>query len=140
MLLLCLPLALAAEPAPTVARAAEAPTYAIAGGAGTARLLLNASQGAPAAVSHLVLAPGAEVPPHRHDSSAELLYVETGQVTMVIGGQTWTAGPGDAILIPAGVEHSARVLGKIQPLEAVQIYVGPGPEQRFTQGPPAKEE
>lgn len=140
MLPLCLAAALAAEPAPAVVTGADAPTYAIANGAGTAALLLNASQGAPAALSHLVLAAGAEVPPHRHDDSVEMLYVETGQVSMIVGGQTLRAGPGDAIFIPAGVEHSAKVLGKIQPLQAVQIYVGPGPEQRFTAGPPTKEE
>lgn len=112
----------------------DAPTYVIAGGKGQATLLLNASHGAPAALSVLELAPGAEVPEHVHEQSAEMLYVESGDVEMVIAGQRLKAGPGDAILIPAGAPHAAKVTSASGPLRAVQVYVGPGPEQRFASG------
>lgn len=114
---------------------ATAPRYVIAGGKGSATLLLHKANGAPeAALSVLVLAPGAVVPEHVHQDSVEILYVETGTVRMVVGGQTLTAGPGDAIRIPAGVRHSAQVTSRFEPLHTVQVYVGPGPEQRFATG------
>jgi putative monooxygenase len=131
-----LPVALAADPAPqAVMKGQDAPTYAIAGGKGSAQLLLNASTGSKeAALSVLVLAPGVEVPAHRHEGAAEMLYVEEGAVEMTIGGVKHTAVAGDAIYVPPGVEHSARVTTKLTPLRAVQVYVGPGPEQRFASG------
>ena len=117
-----------------VVTAAQAPTFAIAGGKGTAQLFVNATTGAhEAALTVLRLEAGAAVPPHVHDGSAELLYIERGEVEMTIGGQTHRAGPGDAVYIPPRVEHSARVTGG--PLVAVQVYAAPGPEQRFTAGP-----
>lgn len=112
-----------------------APVHLIAGGKGTAKVLLDASTGAnAAALTLLTLTPGAEVPEHVHDGSTEILYVEDGTVEMTIAGQRYTAGPGDVVHIPAGVKHAARVSGRFQPLRAVQVYVGPGPEQRFRQG------
>jgi quercetin dioxygenase-like cupin family protein len=109
-----------------------APSYRIAAGKGTATLLLGPANGTPeAALDVLTFEDGAAVPPHVHDASAELLYVLEGRVEMVIGGQVVVAEKGDAIRIPAGVEHSARAVGT---LRAVQVYVGPGPEQRFTAG------
>jgi putative monooxygenase len=113
----------------------SAPVHLIAGGKGSVRLLLDASTGASAAaLTHLTLAPGAEVPEHVHDGSVEILYVEQGTVQMTVAGKVKTAGPGDAVYIPAGTKHAAKVTGRFQPLRAVQVYVGPGPEQRFRQG------
>ena len=51
-----------------------------------------------------------------------------------IAGKTMTASAGDAVYIPANTEHSARVVGAKESVIAVQIYAGPGPEQRFTKG------
>ncbi len=125
---------LAGAPAGQVVSADAAPTHLIAGGKGQATLLLGAAQGAPAALSLLLLGPGAEVPEHVHETSAEILYVEEGRVEMVVAGQTLRARAGDAIYIPANTPHSAKTLGRLTPLRAVQVYVGPGPEQRFTAG------
>lgn len=109
-----------------------AAAYRIADGKGVATLLHNSSTGAEAAaLSVLALGPGAQVAAHVHDSSVEILYVMEGQVRVVIAGQVFEAGPGDAIYIPANTQHSAEVVAA---LKAVQVYVGPGPEQRFTSG------
>jgi len=117
---------------------AEAPLYVIAGGKGRARLYLNASTGArDAALSVLRLDVGADVPTHAHAASAEILLVEQGRISMVIGGRTYRAGAGDAVYIPAGVEHSAH---PEETVTAVQVYVGPGPEQRFAKGQRVREE
>ena len=113
-----------------------APTHEIANGLGLAQLFINETTGAPdVAVSVLTLAPGAAVPEHAHETSSETLFVETGRVEMVIDGVAFAAGAGDAIHIPAGALHSAQVIGGAESLRAVQVYVGPGPEQRFTAGP-----
>ncbi len=128
-MLLLLPLALAADP---VVDGDTAPAYKILAGKGTAELLLNASTGSPeAALGLLTLADGAEVAPHVHADSVEILYVLEGRAEMVIGGVKWVAEKGDAVRIEKGAEHSAKVVGS---LEAVQVYVAAGPEQRFTAG------
>ncbi|WP_163991644.1 cupin domain-containing protein [Pyxidicoccus caerfyrddinensis] len=113
----------------------EAPRHIIAGGKGRATLLLNPSTGATAAsVTLLELQPGAEVPEHTHDTSAEILYIEEGTAEMAVSGEKLRVGKGDAVYIPAGAKHSARV-SPGPTFKAVQVYAGPGPEQRFTQGP-----
>lgn len=126
-MLLLLSLALAAD----VVDGDTAPTWRILGGQGTATLLLNPSTGSPeAALDLLVLEAGAAVPTHTHPGSAELLYLVEGSVRVTIAGRVSTAGPGDAVYIPPDVEHSAVAETRVR---AVQAYVGPGPEQRFTQ-------
>jgi quercetin dioxygenase-like cupin family protein len=115
---------------------AEAPRHIIAGGKGRATLLLNPTTGATAAsVTLLELQPGAEVPEHTHETSAEILYIEEGAAEMTVSGETLRVGKGDAVYIPAGAKHAARVVSKDAALKAVQVYAGPGPEMRFTQGP-----
>jgi quercetin dioxygenase-like cupin family protein len=114
---------------------AAAPTHVIADGKGTATLLMGTQQGArDAAVTWLVLSPGASVPEHAHETSAEILYIHEGRLELVANGQALAAGAGDVVHIPAGVKHSARVVERFLPVRAVQVYVGPGPEQRFLKG------
>ncbi|MCP3140054.1 cupin domain-containing protein [Pyxidicoccus xibeiensis] len=114
----------------------EAPRHIIAGGKGRATLLLNPSTGATAAsMTLLELQPGGEVPEHVHATSAELLYIEDGAADMVVSGQKLRVAKGDAVYIPAGEKHSARVVSQDVAFRAVQVYAGPGPEARFTQGP-----
>lgn len=115
---------------------AEAPRHIIAQGKGRATLLLNEGTGATAAsLTLLELQPGGEVPEHTHDTSVEILYIEDGAADMTVSGQTLRVSKGDAVYIPAGAKHSARVITPGAPFKAVQVYAGPGPEQRFTQGP-----
>lgn len=117
------------------ASASTAPTYEIAAGRGQAALLLHAGTGSrEAALSRLVLRSGAEVPEHVHAESAEFLYVVRGAVVVRIEGKAHTLAAGDAVRIPAGQKHSGAVPISVEQAELVQFYVGPGPEQRFTQG------
>ncbi|XXF77746.1 cupin domain-containing protein [Myxococcaceae bacterium GXIMD 01537] len=113
---------------------AEAPRHGL--GKGSVTMLLNPGTGATAASLQLLeLEPGGAVPEHTHPTSAEILYIEEGEVEMTVSGQTLRVRKGDAVYIPAGEKHSARVVSEKVPLRAVQVYAGPGPEQRFTQGP-----
>lgn len=118
---------------------AEAPAFRIAQGKGTALLLLNEETGARAAsLGVLELQGGAGVPEHVHAHSEELLYVEEGRAEMTIEGRVLPVRAGDAVYIPAGVPHAARVPEDTPRFRAVQVYVGPGPEQRFRQGEPVR--
>jgi len=138
-------LMLAAPPqkaSPAVIERQSQPVRVIADGKGGARILLDETT-APslkeAAMTELVLLPGAVVAEHAHDVSAELLYVLEGHGVMTLGERTFEVKPGMAIYIPAGMKHSLRVDTKIEPMRAIQVYTPGGPEQRFKQGPAAKE-
>jgi len=52
---------------------------------------------------------------HRHRESEELYYVLAGGGALEIGGAIEPVAPGDARLIPAGVEHRLTAIGA-QPL------------------------
>ena len=117
----------------------EAATFRISQGKGLAHLLVNEETGARAAsMGVLELQAGAGVPEHIHEHSVEMLYVEEGNVEMTVEGQVMAVHPGDAVYIPAGIRHSARVPEGAPAFRAVQVYVGPGPEARFRQGEPVK--
>jgi len=130
-----------APPVPVrhVVSTAEAPTFRISQGKGTAILLVNEETGARAASMGLLeLDAGAGVPEHIHENSVEMLYVEEGTIEMTVEGKVLTVRSGDAVYIPAGVRHAARIPEGAPRFRAVQVYVGPGPEQRFRQGVPVK--
>jgi putative monooxygenase len=122
-----------------VVGSAEAPAFRIAQGKGTALLLVNEETGARAAsLGVLELQGGAGVAEHVHEDSVEMLYVEEGGAEMTIEGQVLPVRPGDAVYIPAGVRHAARIPEDTPRFRAVQVYVGPGPERRFRKGEPVK--
>jgi putative monooxygenase len=142
MLLLCVSAGCARVPTVPVrylVSSAEAPAFRISQGKGTATLLVNEETGARAAsMGVLELQGGAGVPEHVHENSVEMLYVEEGGAEMTVEGQRLLVHPGDAVYIPAGTRHSARIPEGIARFRAVQVYVGPGPEQRFRKGEPVK--
>ncbi|QRK12008.1 cupin domain-containing protein [Archangium violaceum] len=122
-----------------VVGSADAPTFRVSQGKGTAILLVNEETGASAAsMGVLELQAGAGVPEHLHERSVEMLYVEEGGAEMTIEGRMLPVKQGDAVYIPAGTLHSARIPEGAPRFRAVQVYVGPGPEQRFRQGEPVK--
>ena len=130
-----LPLTAPAKTGPYVVKGSEAPIHSIAGGKVLAQLFFNeTNQSNLGALSVLTLQPGAAVPMHNHPNSAEILYVLEGKMDMVINGTEISASAGDAIHIPFAAQHSAKVASNV-PVKAVQIYVAPGPEQRFAKGP-----
>jgi quercetin dioxygenase-like cupin family protein len=116
----------------------EAPAFRILQGKGTATLLVNEETGARAAsLSVLEFQAGAGVPEHTHES-VEMLYVEEGGAEMTVQGQVLPVRAGDAVYIPAGIPHSARVPEGAPRFRAVQVYVGPGAEARFRKGEPVE--
>ena len=49
--------------------------------------------------------PGTTVPRHAHEHSEQLMAIIDGDVTMTIGDERKTLGPGDVCVINRGVEH-----------------------------------
>lgn len=65
---------------------------------------------------------GYRVPFHRH-SRAQLLHALTGVVMVTTGEGRWMVPPEHALWIPAGVEHSVEIMGRVSMRSA---YVLPG--------------
>ena len=71
-------------------------------------VLLDESDGAPHfAIRRFELDPGASVPRHTNAVEHEQ-YVLAGEYVVGIGEEEHAVSPGDALLIPAGVEHWYR--------------------------------
>lgn len=63
--------------------------------------------------------PGTTVPRHSHEHSEQLMAVVEGDVTMTIGDETRTLGPGDVCVINRGVEHELHSEGGLVFYEAL---------------------
>ena len=64
-----------------------------------------------------------------HETHDQFLRIEQGQATVKMGPnaetlQEWTAGPSDAIVVPAGVWHDLVSTGDV-PLKVYSIYAPP---------------
>lgn len=74
------------------------------------------------------------VPEHVHEESAEVLFIESGDGTMILGEERFALEPGKVVYVPPNTNHGYEP--GTQALRAMQIYAPPGPEQRF-RTPPA---
>lgn len=74
----------------------------------TLRLLLDSSDTGGAVSTHRVLLrDGAEgAGPHRHYTSAEIFYVLSGAVDVLVGEEVLQVIEGDLVVVPAGVDHA----------------------------------
>jgi quercetin dioxygenase-like cupin family protein len=101
-------------PDPVVKRGDEIGTEAVDAAEGLRKgVLLDESDGAPNfAMRRFELAAGAAVPRHTNAVEHEQ-YVLAGEYVVGIGEEEHVVGPGDALLIPAGVEHWYRNEGEV---------------------------
>jgi quercetin dioxygenase-like cupin family protein len=106
---------------------ADAKSYKLAGGKGTAKLLLDGS-GAKLAVDLIEADAGAMIPTHKHQTQDEELFFIEGRTTTTVGKTAYETAPGDALRIAANAPHAMKVT---EPVKAIQIYAPGGPEQRF---------
>ena len=83
-----------------------------------------------AALSVLEGSPTVAVPTHTHDGSAEILLVDEGHGTLVLGEREIEVRAGSRLYIPQGVPHAYTSDGTSR-LRAIQLYAPAGPEQRF---------
>ncbi|MGA2032254.1 MAG: cupin domain-containing protein [Thermoguttaceae bacterium] len=67
------------------------------------------------------LKPGKSNPVHVHDNCEEVIYILSGSCQQRVGEQTVVMKAGDTLHIPAGVPHTARVLGN-EPMRSVVAY------------------
>jgi quercetin dioxygenase-like cupin family protein len=56
--------------------------------------------------------PGGAAFRHTHETSEQIYIVLSGKAEMVVGGQAFKVARGDAVYIPANIEHEAKVIGK----------------------------
>jgi quercetin dioxygenase-like cupin family protein len=96
-------------PRPVVRRADEVEYEAVDAADGLRKgVLVGPDDGAPNfALRRFTLAPGAEVPRHTNAVEHEQ-YVLAGEYVVGIGDEEREVGPGDSLLIPAGVVHWYR--------------------------------
>ena len=83
--------------------------------------------------------PGFAPPLHRHLEEEETFYVLSGTAEFRCDGEAFTAGPGDFVLLPAGLPHTF-VVGADEPLRTLQITTPSGFERFAAEvGEPARE-
>lgn len=85
------------------------------------------------AVTHLVVSPANRVAMHRHPSSGKVLYVLKGAMRVLgpTGQEPIKLGEGDAVFIPPGYPHVIENMGRQIPVEMLQVFSPPGPEQVY---------
>ena len=120
------------RPAPvTSVELDKQPDLAWGGGAYHARLGFEDGS---ASLESLVASKSAAVPQHVHDHEWEILAILSGEGTLArtVGGREddTPIAAGTLASIAPGVPHAYRPAGT-SPLIAVQLYLPPGPEQRF---------
>ncbi|MFC0531875.1 quercetin 2,3-dioxygenase [Phytohabitans kaempferiae] len=90
-------------------------------------------------VVEVVNPPGFGPPLHRHQTEDEMFYLLSGTAEFRCDGDSFTAGPGDFVLLPVGLPHTFLV-GPDEPLRTLQI-TNPSGFERFAAdaGVPARE-
>lgn len=88
----------------------------------------GAETGGRVTVVEIVNPPGFAPPVHRHLDEDEMFYVLSGTAEYRCDGETFSAGPGDFVLLPAGLAHTFLV-GPDEPLRTLQITTPSGFER-----------
>lgn len=88
------------------------------------------------------LNPGAGIRLHKHDNADEILYIQHGNATALLGEDRSPVGPGATIFIPRGVWHGVDSTG--QEVQLLWTVTPPGLEGFFREigsapGAPLKE-
>ena len=75
------------------------------------RILGEADSGGAMSIVDSVSPAGSGPPRHIHDAEDEAFVVLTGECEFWMAGERKRCGPGEAIFVPRGVEHTFRVVG-----------------------------
>ena len=78
------------------------------------------------------LAPGLEVPAHKHTNEDEHFYLIEGEVTFEVGNEKHSLKGGDMIFLPKHIPHSLKVTGDI-PAKVYLNIVPSGLEEMFAE-------
>lgn len=95
----------------------------------------RATDGALSSLSLLEGTADVAVPRHAHEISDEVLFIESGEGTMIRGDERVPVRGPAFVWVPAGTPHAFERSGEA-PLVAYQVYAPAGPEQRFRRPAP----
>jgi quercetin dioxygenase-like cupin family protein len=76
------------------------------------------------AVVRYTVKPGDEPPLHTHSREDEMVFVEKGEITAVVGETTVDVGPGAFAALPRGLPHTIRVKGESATLLLTLVPAG----------------
>jgi len=60
-------------------------------------------------VTQFLISQGTKLPLHSHPHE-QISYIVSGELEMQVGGENYHLQPGDSLLLPGGMEHSALAL------------------------------
>jgi quercetin dioxygenase-like cupin family protein len=69
---------------------------------------IHAIGGEQVLLCRVVYEPGTTVARHAHEDTEQVMVIIEGDVTMTIGNETRTLGPGDVVVVNRGLEHELR--------------------------------
>src|SRR5918998_2679556 len=81
------------------------------------------------ALGEALVRPGGEPPMHVHSREDETFYVLEGEITFQRGHERIDARPGDAVLMPRGIQHGFAV--RTETARLLQAFTPGGLEQAF---------
>ena len=109
---------------------AGTPTLRVGGGHVRVRILfpIVATEETALSLERFEAEPGASVPSHVHETSAEILVIDAGSGTMHLGNREIAVHPGMGLYVPPNTPHDFTCT---EALAAWQLYGPSGPEMRF---------
>lgn len=93
-------------------------------------LLDGAGSGGAMSIVDSVSPPNSGPPRHVHDAEDEAFVILTGRCLFWLEGETFERGPGTAVFVPRGKEHTFQVIGD-EPSRHLVILTPPGFENFF---------
>lgn len=117
--------------ASTVQRASDAPTVWLSSDVYGVTVRGESTGGALSLTDGWV-PPGGGPPPHVHLEATELIYVHTGEITVIIGGVEHVAGSGDTAVIMPGTVHWFQNR-TATPARLLFVFTPSGTEEFFLQ-------
>jgi mannose-6-phosphate isomerase-like protein (cupin superfamily) len=79
-------------------------------------------------IGMVILPPGSQSTPHKHEKEEETWYVVSGRGKITVGEETEAIESDMLIVAPPGKEHYI-VNGSDEPLKMLWIFTPPGPEE-----------
>jgi quercetin dioxygenase-like cupin family protein len=82
-------------------------------------VLVHAIGGEQVLLCHVTYAPGTTVARHSHEHTEQVMWIAEGHLTMTVGAEKQTLGPGDVVVVNRGIEHELHSEGGCTFFEAL---------------------